>query len=292
MQEIADTIGDSYADVHIIGGEPTLVSIDIHRQYLKILSLLKNSKIMIVTALQNARAVKVASLYKNVATSYDPNARVEINNEKWIDRCRTLTANGSKVHVCTSLSNSVIKYGVSKVLNELYNFDFKSIHLAALVPTSNALDETPDPMATSQAMIKSGDWVQDKRKTDKDIFVSPFDGLMQGMSNYDGLKCPAGDSCVNVEPNGQIHACVARGGEIKDVKNNHQSIKEQLNNNSYRLEVAQHNRSRIECLGCEFWNTCKGGCRVLADTEIAKQSSECAGFKTFLNYAKNNKIKQ
>jgi radical SAM protein with 4Fe4S-binding SPASM domain len=143
------------------------------------------------------------------------------------------------------------------------------------------------------------------------IFVSPFDGLLQGMSNYDGLRCPAGQSCVNVEPNGQIHACVAKGGEVsgeissevsgnvkdikgvKDIKNirnirKNQTlpIKEQLSSNGYRLEVAQHNRTRAECLGCEFWTTCKGGCQVLANTDIAKQSSECAGFKTFLNYVK------
>jgi sulfatase maturation enzyme AslB (radical SAM superfamily) len=59
MQEIADVIGDTNADVHIIGGEPTLVGIDTHKQYLSILSKLPSSKIMIVTALQNARAVKV-----------------------------------------------------------------------------------------------------------------------------------------------------------------------------------------------------------------------------------------
>ena len=145
--------------------------------------------------------------------------------------------------------------------------------------------------------------------------MSPFDGLLQAVNNYDGLRCPAGQSCVNVEPNGQIHACVATGGEVsgkvsgevssdlsgnvkdikgdKDIKNikninNNQtlSIKEQLSSNAYRLEVAQHNRTRAQCLDCEFWTTCKGGCRVLANTEIAKASPECAGFKTFLNYVK------
>jgi hypothetical protein len=43
---------------------------------------------MIVTALQNARAVKVAKLYQNIATSYDPNARIEVNNDKWLERCK------------------------------------------------------------------------------------------------------------------------------------------------------------------------------------------------------------
>lgn len=339
MQEIADVIGDTDADVHIIGGEPTLVSIDTHKQYLSILSILKYSKIMIVTALQNARAVKVAMLYQNIATSYDPCARTKINNNsindnnintnnannanntninntntnKWLARCRELREQGHNVHVCTSLSHSVIDYGVSKVLEDLYQYGFKSVHLAAMVPTPNALNETPDPMITSQAMITSAQWVLKKRKTDKNIniFVSPFDGLLQDMSHYEGLRCPAGQSCVNVEPNGQIHACVAKGGEVsseissdvggnvkgikggKDIDNisninNNQTppIKKQLSSNAYRLEVAQHNRARIECLGCEFWQTCKGGCRVLANTEIAKRSSECAGFKTFLNYVK------
>jgi radical SAM protein with 4Fe4S-binding SPASM domain len=307
MQDIANVIKDTHADVHIIGGEPTLVSINTHQQYLSILSTLKNSKIMIVTALQNARAVKVARLYQNIATSYDPGARTEINNDKWLKRCQKLRANGHNLHVCTSLSQSVIDYGVSKVLEDLYQYGFKSVHLAAMVPTPNALNETPDPMITSQAMIESAQWVLDKRKTDKNInlFVSPFDGLLQGMSHYEGLSCPAGQQCVNVEPNGQIHACVAKGGEVngeisseisgnvKDIKgdkniNNNQipPIKEQLSSNAYRLEVAQHNRTRAECLGCEFWTTCKGGCRVLANTEITKASPECAGFKTFLNYVK------
>jgi radical SAM protein with 4Fe4S-binding SPASM domain len=307
LQDIAHVIKDTHADVHIIGGEPTLVSIDTHKQYLSILSTLKNSKIMIVTALQNARAVKVASLYQNIATSYDPNARTEVNNDKWLKRCQKLRANGHNLHVCTSLSQSVIDYGVSKVLDNLYQYGFKSVHLAAMVPTPNALNETPDPMITSQAMIASAQWVLKKRKTDKNInlFVSPFDGLLQGMSNYEGLSCPAGQQCVNAEPNGQIHACVAKGGEVtdevssdvsdnvKDVKgdkniNKNQTlpIKKQLSSNAYRLEVAQHNRTRAECLGCEFWTTCKGGCQVLANTKIAKQSSECAGFKTFLNYVK------
>lgn len=288
MQEIADEVGDTNADVHIIGGEPTLVSIDAHKQYLSILSKLKNSKIMIVTALQNARAVKVARLYQNIATSYDPNARTEVNNDKWIERCKELRENGNNLHVCVSLSQSVIFYGVRKILDELYKYGFRSVHLAAMVPTSNALNETPDPLETSKAMIVSAEWVLEKRKVDKDIFVSPFDGLLQGMSNYDGLRCPAGDQCVNVEPNGQIHACVAKGGEIEDISNKqNQSTNDQLNSNKYLLEVAQHNRSRVECLGCEFWTTCKGGCRVLANTEIAKKSSECAGLKTFLSYVKD-----
>ncbi len=295
MQEIADVIGDTHADVHIIGGEPTLVSIDTHKQYLSILSKLKNSKIMIVTALQNARAVKVAKLYQNIATSYDPNARTEVNNDKWLERVKVLRENSNNVHVCTSLSQSVINYGVSKTLNEIYQFGFRSVHLAAMVPTMNALEETPDPMTTSQAMIESAEWVLEKRKANKeskenikeDVFVSPFDGLLQGMSNYDGLRCPAGEQCVNVEPNGQIHACVAKGGEVKDIGNNQiLSTEEQLSSNAYVLEVAQHNRSRKECFGCEFWETCKGGCGVLASTDIAKNSVECSGFKTFLNYVK------
>ncbi|WP_369177893.1 radical SAM/SPASM domain-containing protein [Candidatus Thiodubiliella endoseptemdiera] len=296
MQEIAEVIGDTCADVHIIGGEPTLVSIDTHKQYLSILSKLKNSKIMIVTALQNARAVKVAKLYQNIATSYDPNARTEINNDQWLNRIKTLRKNGNNVHVCTSLSQSVIDYGVNKVLDEIYEFGFRSVHLAAMVPTINALEETPDPIATSEAMIESAEWVLKKRKTNQNnqnnnenIFVSPFDGLLQGMSNYDGLRCPAGEQCVNIEPNGQIHACVAKGGEVKDIIDNKQikSTEEQLSSNDYIIEVAQHNRSRVECFGCEFWTTCKGGCRVLANTDIAKNSAECAGFKTFLKYVKD-----
>jgi radical SAM protein with 4Fe4S-binding SPASM domain len=355
LQEIAHVIKDTHADVHIIGGEPTLVSINTHQQYLSILSTLKNSRIMIVTALQNARAVKVARLYQNIATSYDPGVRTEINNNsindnninnsiinnnninnsinnsiinnnnintnintnnnntntnKWLARCRELREQGHNLHVCVSLSQSVIFYGLRNILDDLYQYGFKSVHLAAMVPTPNALNETPDPMITSQAMIASAKWVLDKRKTDKNIniFVSPFDGLSQGMSHYEGLSCPAGQSCVNIEPNGQIHACVAKGGEVsseisseisgnvkdikggKDIKNinNNQTppIKEQLSSNAYRLEVAQHNRARTQCLGCEFWTTCKGGCRVLANTEIAKRSPECAGFKTFLNYVK------
>jgi radical SAM protein with 4Fe4S-binding SPASM domain len=79
----------------------------------------------------------------------------------------------------------------------------------------------------------------------------------------------------------------AKGGEVKDIViNQMQSTEAQLSSNAYILEVAQHNRSRTECFGCEFWTTCKGGCRVLANTDIAKNSAECAGFKTFLNYVK------
>lgn len=286
MQEIADVIGDTHADVHIIGGEPTLVSVDTHKQYLKVLSKLKNVKIMIVTALQNSRAVKVAKLYKNIATSYDPNARTEINNDKWLERVNELRRNSNNVHVCVSLSKSVINYGIKRVLDELYEFGFRSVHLAAMVPTLGALKETPDPALTSEVFIESGKWVQNKRKTSiKDIFVSPFDGLLQGMSNYDGLRCPAAQECVNIEPDGQIHACVAKGGEVNDIKNNQNlSTKSQLNSDGYKLEVMQHNRPRLECLGCDFWETCRGGCRVLANTQIAKQSSECAGFSKFLNY--------
>jgi hypothetical protein len=44
--------------------------------------------------------------------------------------------------------------------------------------------------------------------------------------------------CVNVEPDGQIHACVAKGGEVKDIDNNQTlSTKEQLKSNAYVLEV-------------------------------------------------------
>jgi hypothetical protein len=43
-----------------------------------------------------------------------------------------------------------------------------------MVPTMNALAETPDPMITSQAMIESAEWVLEKRRVSEDgIFVSP-----------------------------------------------------------------------------------------------------------------------
>jgi hypothetical protein len=122
MQEIANVIGDTNADVHIIGANPVLLNRHMRtktlaiiklittntRSYplhcsslmsfsnsrfiecITILSKLPSSKIMIVTALQNARAVKVAKLYQNIATSYDPNARIEVNNDKWLERCKEL----------------------------------------------------------------------------------------------------------------------------------------------------------------------------------------------------------
>jgi len=282
MREIADLIADTAAEVHIIGGEPTLVNIETHKAYLKILKPLKNTTIALVTALQNNRAVKIATLYDSVYLSYDPNARFEIEINQWMERVNQLRACGINLQIGISMSKSVIKYGIIKALDELQNFGFKSIHLAAMVPTDNAIIETPDPRITSNAFIESAKWAMDVRKNGKEMFVTPFDGLMQNSTNgYDGLICPASQSSVNLMPTGAVSACVTKNiSKQVDIG----TVGSEIKSNKYVREVMRHKRPRLECLDCDYWKTCQGGCRILANSEIAKKSTECAGFKVFLNY--------
>lgn len=287
MIDIASEIGSSEVEVHIIGGEPTLVPESIHIQYLKALSPLPNTEISIVTALQSERALKISSLYPTVITSYDPGSRNEVNTEKWLNRVKKLPATTTVV-LSISLSRAVLKNNIISVLQDVVDMGFEKIHLAPLIPTPNATDDTPLTHETSNALIDVYNWLKNERTINPNLFITPIDGIIMDATGYDGLRCPASESSVNIMPDGKITACVTLGG-IEKLPPTQKNISEQLASPEYAIEVMGHNRQRVECRGCAHWSTCKGGCNILATSSIMENSKDCAGFKLFLDFVEANR---
>lgn len=282
MKDIANNIGNQHADVHIIGGEPTLVPYDIHQKYIEFLRPLPNATLAIVTALQSQRALKISSLYDNVITSYDPGSRNEVNTHDWLERVKKLPET-TQVTLSISLSSSVLNNNLLSILDDVLEMGFEKIHLAPLIPTPNALNDTPLTHVTSEALISVSNWLEGKRKENPHLFITPIDGLIMDSSGYDGLRCPASEESINIMPDGNVTACVTHGG-IELLKPNKSSIEDNINSPEYKIEVMSHKRQRHECIDCAHWSTCKGGCNILANSSIMKGSNDCAGFKIFLDF--------
>ncbi|MCG7870986.1 MAG: radical SAM protein [Candidatus Thiodiazotropha lotti] len=292
FSEIMATARDLYREdqrppeIHIIGGEPTLVPIEHHRAYLDAVSKQLDGiphTLTLVSALPNRRAVKIGELYSEVIVSWDADARKQ-NQWLWLGHINTLRRAGVDLRVAVTLSKTVLAYGIDRVLDYLlYDAGFEEIHLAPLIPTPNAQVEMPLNGEISKALIVSAKW----GVAHPHVEIMPYTGLLQFNASgivYDGLVCPVQQDAINIEPDLRICSCVGKGGVSDDLIGYNGNLTAMIRSAAMQQEKIMHSRLPAYCLKCQHQELCLGGCRIALEHQPFDESGECHGFSRFLDY--------
>lgn len=271
-------------EIHVIGGEPTLVPETSHRAYLASIQQHMDGvphSVSLVSALASRQAARIARLYPRVITSWDAGARRH-SQGLWLTQVNSVRDQGVPVHVAVTLSKSVLDFGVEKSLDYLHGTaGFDHIHLAPLIPTPAARSQAPDNSSVSQALIDSARW----SVAHPSATVTPYAGLLlSGYGGYDELACPVRQDAVNIEPDLRLCSCVARAGMPDARILAATNIESAILSPAMRAEKVRHLRMPSHCMDCPHREVCQGGCRVAFEFRPFDASGECHGFSRFLRF--------
>ena len=101
-----------------------------------------NCDIMLVTNLLHDDILEMSKLFDKVVTSYEVDTRfVSLKGtykpkleQKWMEKVKLLQNNGIKLGVTTAVTQQVIKYGASRLLDYYYENGLKNIHFGFFIP--------------------------------------------------------------------------------------------------------------------------------------------------------------
>lgn len=295
----------SLADIHIIGGEPSMLGVKFFKEVMPIIKdmlshVTQEVKLSIVTNMITQQALRIAELFDSVATSFEYDTRFLSKTgapkpeleDKWLSNIHAFQASGREISVTTAVTNQVIARGARTLLDYFYENNLKSIHLGFFIPSGDGLTNmgTIFPMfhESSQFMIDAADWYMERRLVDELLYVNPIESMIESVYHQrplDDVICPIIPGSLDVDWNGETVTCIEAGGEVdfESLGNAFQiPIKEILTSSKYRRERTKAIVPKPNCVGCDELESCQSACGVLH--QYWNGEGECPGFKAFIKH--------
>ncbi|MEZ8292773.1 radical SAM protein [Vibrio splendidus] len=295
----------AFADIHVIGGEPTLLGVPFFESVLplakaKLETLNIEYKFSIVTNLLTSKAFKVASLFDEIATSYELDTRFVNRSgviqpqleEKWIANVHGMIENGTTPYITMAITKAAVVKGAKPILDYLYGIGFRKIHFGFFIPSGDGLTNIatvfPAFEETSQFLIDTTEWYLERRDTEQDLWVNPVESFIDSITNNrpnDDIVCPIIPGAIDVDWNGETVTCIEAGGEVDmDSLGNvfETSISEIMRTPKYLAERRKAMTIKPNCRGCSEIKNCQQACGILHEFWTGK--GECPGFKLFIKH--------
>lgn len=312
FQKIYDFIkyrGDNTCRILWHGGEPLLWGVDNYRELFEYLIIAfpnfqfthcMQSNITLLTK----EYLGLFSKYKcDISTSIDGYKelhdinRLKKNGYGSFDsvKRKLILANSMGAHIgaVVVVSKSNINY-----LREIYNF-FKDINVGfrlnpiSLIGEANgndALGVTPEQFANE--LIDLFDyWIDDNNAVSITNFVEIASNLKTGITYSCDLSPNCQENLTTIEPNGDVTPCDRFTGISKFVYGN--IFKDSLFDIMHRKCLDFRTRTieiqNKECMGCDIWNICRGGCPASAFSNtgtIMHKGSECIAYKQLVYHVR------
>lgn len=293
------------ADVHVIGGEPTMLGTSFYENTLPIINdilseVQQEVKLTLVTNLLTGHAIKIARMFDNVATSYEHETRFLSKTgvpkpgleKKWLENVGILYDEGIKSTVTMAVTKQAVDFGAENLLNFFYNNKFKSMHLGFFIPSGDGLTymDTIFPIfeETAQFMIEATDWYLARRIEDRDLYVNPVESMIESIYQnkpIDDIVCPIIPGSLDIDWDGETVTCIEAGGEVDaDSLGNIYEIPvvDILKSRKYLRERTKAIIPKPYCIGCDELESCQSACGVLHS--YWNGEGECPGFKAFIKY--------
>jgi len=300
-------INYSNAEIHIIGGEPTMLGLAFFQKNIpKVRQLLKDNnityKLLLVSNLLHDDILEIAKLFENVATSYEVETRFVSNKgtykpkleDKWLKNLHMLQANGLNVGITGTITQHMIKFGARNLLDYFYSNNIKQIHLGFFIPEGDGLDNIntmlPEFHETSAFLIECAEWYLERRYSDPDLYVNPFESMLSSLYNdepLDDIVCPIIPGSIDINWDGNAVTCIEEGGSknptwagnvFKD------GIYKVTQSEIFMKRVLEANKPQKICQTCDEYKSCKSGCGVLFKYFDPLLDQDCPGFKRFIKY--------
>ncbi|HCK18285.1 MAG TPA: radical SAM protein, partial [Thalassospira sp.] len=216
-------IGYDHAEIHVIGGEPTILGLPFFEENIPVgRAALEEAaarmdkpfsfEIIMVSNLLSRDILPIANHFDRVNTSYEPETRFPKPKleQMWRDNLALLRDNGIDVGVTTAMTKHVINYGARTLLDYHYNQGIKQIHFGFFIPSGDGLvnrDEMfPEFVETSNFLIEAANWYFERRDDDPDLFVNPVESMLSGINSgepLDDIVCPIIAGSMDIDWNGQ-----------------------------------------------------------------------------------------
>jgi len=293
------------ADVHIIGGEPTLLGLEYYKSAVpqireRLAKVKQQVKLSIVTNLVTPESVEISKLFDHVATSYEIDTRfvsakgrpLPKLEAQWAKHCTTLQEAGQPVNVTTAVTRQVIQHGAVRLLDEFLERGFRNIHLGFFIPSGDGLIHMgsvfPPFHETSAFMIEAAQWYLEKRDEYPDLYVNPVESMIESIYRkvpMDDIVCPIIPGSLDFDPDGEAVTCIEAGGEV-DMNSIGNVFKDGvigiLEGPKYRRERTRAIVPKPHCMGCDELVNCQSACGILHNYWNGR--GECPGFKGFIKH--------
>lgn len=296
------------ADIHVIGGEPTMLGYDFYERNLpKVREILdgmeQEYKLSIVTNLITEDAIKICRLFDYIATSYEEETRFVSWSGKpkpglerlWVRNLKTLQDEGLEISATMAVTKYACDKGARDILDKFYSNGIKKMHLGFFIPSGDGLVymDTVFPMfeETTDFMIDAMDWYAEHRDNDPDLYVNPCESMIESIYRnipMEDIVCPIIPGSLDIDWNGETVTCIQAGGEVwaESLGNVFKtSMSEVLTGRKYLRERAKAVQPKPGCFGCDEMASCQSACGVLHS--YWNGEGECPGFKGFIKHIRN-----
>jgi radical SAM protein with 4Fe4S-binding SPASM domain len=295
-------IGYDVAEIHLIGGEPTMLGPDFFEEVMpKVREILTGQgfhfELCLVSNLMHPEILRFARLFDRINTSWEPVSRFPKPKleKKWTDSLRTLQDAGIKFGVTTAVTKPVVDLGADKILERLYHIEkIKNIHFGFFIPSGDGLDNIkdifPEFHETSKFLIDAAEWYKRHRDSDPDLYVNPAESMLAAIHTntpMDDIVCPIIAGSMDIDWNGNAATCLEAGGNRDAVFSGNvieTSVSAVANLPAYKKDVIKAAKPHKACIGCDAYDFCRSGCGVLAKHWNPETDTDCPGFKGFIDH--------
>lgn len=303
-------INYSRAEIHIIGGEPTMLGLDFFKNAIpEFKKMVKGhdftAEVMMVSNLLHPDIVEMCSYFDRITTSYEIDSRfVSLKGvykpkleKNWLENVKKLQSAGIEVGVTTAMTKPVIAFGAKKLLDYFYENDIKQIHFGFFIPEGDGLVNYSDIMPafseTSQFLIDSANWYLEKRDTDPNLWVNPFESMLSAVNSdepLDDIVCPIISGSIDINWDGNAATCLEAGGAKEPEWSGNvfeHGIASITAAEHFMKKVLEASKPQRICHTCEEYRICRSGCGVLFKFFDPVLDDECPGFKRFIQFVKD-----
>lgn len=312
-------------DIHVIGGEPSMLGVDFFKSALPKAKLLldqipQDVSFSIVSNLVTEEALNVCRLFDKVATSYERSTRFNKRKqeETWRKNVRTLMAESKNLDlpgpkdfsVTTALVKPVVQAGAASMIEELVELGFTKMHFGFFIPSGdgdlNSKLVQPKHIETAQFYCDALDWYIEHRDTIPDLWINPCESWLHAVhteESMDDVVCPIVHGALDIDADGRTISCIEKGGT--NDYHSHGNIFERKEtpqaNGATAVEftttisdvLTSHSYLREVAKAKRLPDACKSCderhiCKANCGVLHSqwKGEGECPGFKTFIKYAR------
>lgn len=294
----------NHAEIHVIGGEPTMLGAKFYEKVMpeahRILGEYGDAfswEFILVSNLLTRELMEIAPWFSKVGTAYEPETRFPkpFHENWWLKNVHTLQENGIDVGITTCMTKPVIEYGAARLCDKIYNeLGIKQMHFGFYIESGdgrkNAAVVRPSFDATSRFLIDAATWYFERRDSDPELYVNPCESMLTAIHRdapLDDIMCPIISGSLDIDSSGKALSCIQAGGELDapwegDVLKS--SVKEVVASNEWKRRRMQAARPHRACMTCDEYRVCRSGCGVNFLTWDPEGGDDCPGYKRFIKH--------
>lgn len=306
--EYMTTSNNTHAEIHVIGGEPTMLGALFYDRVMpeayKIMEEYGDAftwEFILVSNLLSKEMMDIAPWFTKISTAYEPETRFpkQFHEDWWLKNVHKLQDGGIDVGITTCMTKPVLEYGAERLCNRIYNeLGIKQMHFGFYIESGdgriNAEQVTPRFDATSNFLIDSAKWYFERRDSDDQLYVNPAESMLSAIHRgepLDDIICPIISGSLDIDSSGQALTCIQAGGELDapwegDVLKT--SVSDVINGDKFKRRRVQAARPHSACVTCDEYQVCRSGCGVNFKNWDPEGDDDCPGYKQFIKFMRKS----